>query len=926
MANPVLSTKLYPPPPRPDGVERPRLLQRLNDGLQQGRRLTLVSAPAGFGKTTLASSWLQGVDSHCQMAWVSLDGGENDPGQFLSYLTAALQQCDPEVGRTILTSLKSQPLPPLPQLVEQLINDLSASAHRFILVLDDYQLITSLEVHQLVQLLLERGPLSLHLVILTREDPLLSLPRLRVRDQVTEIRERDLRFNEPEAEAFFHQTMQLDLTAEDVAVLAARTERWIAGLQLAAIALQERMDDESIQSFVSDFAGSDRFIVDYLASEVLQRQPEPVREFLMRTSILERMCGPLCDAVVFDDSGAGRCQEMLDALERANMFITPLDSHRQWYRYHHLFAELLRHTLAAQHPDHLDDLHRRASQWFEANGFLPEAVAHAVEARDWNFAAELIESHAMDMISRSQVTALHDWCASFPESVIRSRPGLCIFMAWSLMLTYRADIRLAVENLLEQAGESLSRPGLPARARVGQGGTLVPLHDWVIGHVCALRSQLLLAEFHDPVDPQELIALSLRSLELLPDVEKPIRATCTITLAHAHMMMSDVLNTEKALGESLRLALEAGNYYSAVTAIFYQARLAYHLGQLRRAMEICDAGLARLNPLFAHPEQEFPAIRSLYVAQAVVYLEWTELDRAGQLLDRSLDLVGWAPWVEVIGYTFLMRLWEIRGDEAKVLEVLERMEKLGPQQAYCASALRMRFRVRQQPEDARIRAAAADWARAHKPNLAANRAVFGIGPFQVDAEYIAYNSWITVQIATGQAQSALEFMAPILAYAQENGITHRIIELSILQAMAFQAAGESERAKKTLARAVSLALPENYCTLFRQGPELYRLLAEIPASDLERDYIRHLLAAFNGQDTPARAAGVPSAPALVEPLSQRELEILQLLSQGLSVPEIAGRLFISVNTLKAHSQNIYSKLGVHNRVEAINTARKLGLI
>jgi LuxR family maltose regulon positive regulatory protein len=927
MAYSLLSTKIYPPPPRPNGVERLRLLQYLDGGLRQGRRLTLVSAPAGFGKTTLVGSWVRSINSNCRVAWITLDSGENDPIQFLSYLITALQQCDPEIGRTILPALQSQPLPPLSQLVEGLINDFSASVHKFILVLDDYQLVNAVEVHQMVQLLLERGPLSFHLVILTREDPLLPLPRLRARGQMTEIRERDLRFNEPEAKAFFHDTMGLDLAARDVAVLEARTEGWIAGLQLAAIALQEQLEGESIHSFVSDFAGSDRFIVDYLASEVLQRQTQPVREFLMCTSILERLCGSLCDALMFTDGEAGKSQEMLESLERANMFISPLDNHRQWYRYHPLFADLLRHVLVSQEGDRLVDLHQRASQWFEEKGFLREAVTHAFKTRDWNFAAELIERHAMEMISRSQVTALRDWCSAFPEEVIHSRPGLCIFLAWSMMLTFRTDIRPAVESRLAQAEASLSQPDLPLRAQLGQGGVLVPLHDWVTGQVYALRSQLLLAAFNDPVDPQALIDLSLKSLELLPEVEKSVRAICAINLAHAHMMRSDVPNVAKALSEALRLALEAGNYYTAVTAIFYQARLAYHLGQLHRSMEICDTGLARLNPLFDHPEQEFPAIRSLYVAQAIVFLEWNDLETAGRLLELSTNLVGWAPWVELVGYAALVRLWEICGDESRVRDTLDRMQKLGPQQAYCAEALRLCIHVRQHPLDAQGRAAAFDWARAHAPDLDTRRGVFGIGPFQVDAECIALFAWLKVQIAIGRGREALEFIHPLLASAVEKGLNHRTIELSIMQAMAFQAAGETAPALEKLAAALALARPEGYHNTFRQGPELYRLLAEVSAGDAERVYIRQLLASFSNQSvTPAVGNLLPSSPARVEPLSQRELEILNLLNQGLSVPEIASRLFISVNTLKAHSQNIYSKLGVHNRVEAINTAREHGLI
>lgn len=926
MTNPVLATKLYPPPPRLNGVERARLLLRLEEGFQTGRRLTLVSAPAGFGKTTLISSWVKANNSK-KAAWISLDSGENDPVQFLNYLIAGLQQFDPAIGQTILPALKSQPLPPLVALAESLINDITLSAAPFVLVLDDYQLIKSIDVHQLVQLLLERGPVNLHLVIVTREDPMLPLPRLRARGQVTEIRERDLRFNQFEAEAFFSHTMGLVIKPEEIAVLEARTEGWIAGLQLAAIALQENADNQSVRAFVSAFAGSDRFIVDYLASEVLLRLPEPVTEFLMYTSILNRLCGPLCDAVVYGDGVTGKSQEMLDGLERANMFIVPLDNRREWYRYHHLFGDLMRHTLKSQANGRLAELHRRASRWFEARGFLHEAVSHALETQDWDFAAGFIERHAMDMIARSQVATLHEWCAAFPEEQIRARPGICIYLAWTVMLTFRTDLRQEVIDRLAQAEAALDRPGLPSLANIGTGGAQVCLRDWIMGQVFAIRSNLLLAAFNDPVDPQALIELSLKSLELLPETEKQVRVISTINLAHAYMMMGDVRQTEKALAEAARLGWEAGNYFTVVTAMFYQARLAFHLGDVHRAMEICEAGLAELKPLFEHPDQEFPAIRSLYVAQAVIYLEWNDLEQAERLLTVSTNLVGWATWVELIAYAYLVRLWEIRENEEKVLETLSRMEKLGPQQAYCAEALRTRYQVWHHPSDARIWAVAVDWARSHVYELKINRAVFGFGPFQVDAEYIAYLAWLQVEIAIGQPRDALDFLSLVLASAQEKGLIYRTIELSILQALALSAAGETAPALEALKLAVSLAQPGRYHNIFRRGPALYRLLVELPVNNVTGAYVRYLLDSFEPSQAVVAKETSPSQPqSLAEPLSERELEILGLLCKGLSVPEIARQLYISVNTLKAHSQNIYSKLGVHSRVEAINQAHELGLV
>ncbi len=842
MSQSILSTKLFMPALRPNLIERARLVGRVEIGYRQGCPLTLVSAPAGFGKTTLVSEWISTLGrDHPWVAWISLDETDNVLPHFLLYLISAFHQIDAAFGPTIQAAILSSPLPPAHELVTLLINDLVQTTRKFILVLDDYHQIISQEVHQFVQLLLERQPDNLHTVIITREDPPFPLPRMRVRGQMTEIRERDLRFSQPETRAFLVNSMGLDLAPETIAILEARTEGWIAGLQLAALAIQDFPDEESTQNFLETFAGTDRHIVDYLVDEVYARQPPDVQNFLLRTSILERFCAPLCDVLLDrveipettgDNSSAS--VSFLLKIERANLFLIPLDNQRKWYRFHHLFADLLQHLLFSHQGNQVPELHRRASQWFEANHFLQEAVNHAMKTKDWAFAGELVERHAMDLIALSQVATLRNWCAAFPEQVIRTRPGLCIFLAWCLMLTFRADFRNEVAARLQQAEQALKGTDLPAFANLGPGGGQAPLQEWVIGHICAIRSQLLLAAINDPVDPQAVLDLSLKSLELLPEAEKPIRATCSITLAHAYLMQSDVPNIEKALSRAMELAWDAGNYFTAVTVFFYQARTAYLQGRLHLADRICEEGLARLLPHFEHPEQDFPAIRSLYVMRGLLQLEWNHLEEAERLLSLGANVTGWAPWVELHGYNALIRLWEIRHDSAKVREILGVMKKVGLQHAVCAEALEMQTQIWNYPEDLNIQINAEAWVNAHPQVPGPNMVVMGMGPYQVDAEYILYLAWLYIQIALGHNEEAFACTAPVLKVAQEKGLHQRVIELTIIQGLALAASGDHTQAIEKLRTILPLAEPEGYVRIFDRGPALDELLIKASRHDNHR--------------------------------------------------------------------------------------------
>ena len=486
MPAPLLATKLYLPPLRQRSVPRPRLVERLNDGLAAGTRLTLVSAPAGFGKTTLVSEWVAGCGR--PVAWLSLDAADSDPGRFLIYLIAALQTVAPGVGGGVLAVLQSPQPPPIESTLTALLNDVAAIPSHVVLVLDDYHVLDAKPVDEAMTFLVEHLPPQLHLVIATREDPALPLPRLRARGQLTELRGADLRFTPDEASAFLNQVMGLALSAEEVAALDARTEGWIAGLQLAAISLQGHSD---AACFIESFAGSNRFVLDYLLEEVLQRQPERVQTFLLRTSILERLCGPLCDALLLDTSTSG--QETLDDLDRANLFLIPLDTERHWFRYHHLFADLLRQTRGqrAIEAGSLDEDHIRASEWYETNGFEIEAFEHAAAGHDIERAERLIEGRAMPLHHRGAVVPILHWLESLPTTVLDARPSLWVTYA-SLLLNWGYSD--AIEPKLQAAERALQDAEADDRTRD------------LVGRIASVRAFLALApgpgrDDHRPVAP-----------------------------------------------------------------------------------------------------------------------------------------------------------------------------------------------------------------------------------------------------------------------------------------------------------------------------------------------------------------------------------------------------------------------------------------
>ncbi len=932
----VLATKLYIPPIQSSLVRRPRLVQVIENGYQAGKLVTLISAPAGFGKTTIVREWIKAAEPGKPFGWLSLDDGDNDPVRFLIYLVSAIEKVNAEIGQSILASLNSSQIPPLMDLVETLINEISCESKPFLIVLDDYHLIKKVEVHSILQLLLKRQPDTLHLVIITREDPPFSLPRMRVQGQITEIRERDLRFSLSEAQAFLVRTMGLELSAQDIGMLEERTEGWAAGMQLAALALDELSNEEERRAFIEAFTGSNRLIADYLISEVLERQSETTRRFLLRTSILERFCAELCDYAVFGDA-EGSSQSVLDSLEQGNMFLVPLDSQRHWYRYHHLFSEMLFHSLRRSSPEEISALHLKASEWFEANGFIPEAMKHALASRDWDFVKALLNRHALPMMFQGYLNLVIEWCREIPKSYLEKSPDVCIYYAWALVLTFRNDFLDAVEEQVQIAGQAIEKPDLPAYAEVGQNTARVPYKDWVIGHTCVIRSQILLARFNAYVDPQELIALSLRGLELLPEVEYTFRSLCKINLAHAELMQNNPVGAQKAFEEALPFMLNAGNYLGSVADLFYQARLAFYTGHPDRAEAICQEWKKKFTEMAAssggvdsESVPEIPAARGLDIVQSLILFERNQIEEAEHLLVQTLGLLGWGSWMELHGFIQLIHLRHMQGNRAGVRDTLQRMSRLGPQHAACAEALEVLFDVNSSAEDPQVRSRAEAWVKKYSPDPKF-RFALGIGPYHCDTEYFCNLAWARVQIALGHFQDASIFVGPALQTARDCGLVFRVAELTTAQALIYDGQGNSSAALKELEKALEIAETYGYTRFFDDGSRLDRLLQQAAQRKIHAQYAAQLLTSFQSLRTKRKNTGAltkmeRSHPGLVEPLSERELEVLRLLASGLAPTEVAKKLFLSPFTLKAHTQNIYAKLGVHSRIEAINKAREVELL
>ncbi|MEM0961512.1 MAG: LuxR C-terminal-related transcriptional regulator [Bacteroidota bacterium] len=891
-------------------MPRPRLLARLDEGMRE--RLTLVSASAGAGKTTLVSTWL--AERERSAAWLSLDEGDSDPVRFLTHLVAALQTAVPDLGKVALGELQSAQPPSSDQVLTEVLNELAATDRPLILVLDDYHAVDDPRVDDALAFLIERLPPHAHVLVTTRQDPALPLPRLRARGHLTEIRAADLRFTKAEAKDFLNGAMGLGLSDADVAALEARTEGWAAGLQLAALSMRGRADTSG---FVASFTGSHRFVTDYLVEEVLDLQPGPVRSFLLQTSVLDRLSGPLCDVVLDVPSGSG--QTTLEALLRAGLFVVPLDDERRWYRYHHLFGDLLRQRLGRLAPGDVSALHNRASAWFEAEGSAADAIRHALAAGSTERAADLVEGVAPAVRRERQEAAMLRWLEALPDDIVRSRPNLSADYAWALYSSGRgeeADGRLAdVERWLGAVTDSDTRRAAEAAGMVVANEDefrALPMRH-AIYH--AVRAQAR-------GDMAGTAEHAQRALDLSAEGDILARGAAAALLGLASWVRGDLETAHRTFAEGMEHLRRDGSLADAVAGTAVLAEIRIVQGRLSDAVETYERSLR-----FAEQHSEaLPGTASLHVGLGEIRLERGDLDAAERDLRTAEALGEGAALPEHRYRTHVVeaRLAEARGDLSRALERLDEAERLHltfPLPDTCPIAARKaRVWVRQGRVDK-----ATGWARER-----------GISASD-DLSYLREYEHVTLarvllakhqRDGSGEAlRQAADLLKRLLSQAESGARTGRVIEILVLTALASQAQGDDDRALEALDRALSIAEAEGYVEVFvAEGERVRRLLRRAATAEGgPRGYAARLLSVLE-ERVPSGPEVMPGMADLVQPLTPREVEVVRLIATGMTNGEIADHLFVSPATVKRHVANAYGKLEVRNRTEAASRARDLGLL
>ena len=895
--SPLLETKLYIPKWRASLVSRPRLIERLDQGIE--RKLTLVSGPAGFGKTTLLAEWVAATPvSERPAAWVSLDQSDNDPALFWAYFITALQAIQSGVGENALSLLQSSQPPPIEGLLTTLINEITTIPHDFVLVLDDYHVIDAQPVHSGITFLLDHLPSQMNLVIATRADPPLPLARLRGRGELTELRASDLRFTPDEMTAFLNNVMDLNLSPEDIATLEARTEGWIAGLQLAALSMEGEQD---VSGFIAAFSGSHRYVIDYLAEEVLNRQSHSTRTFLLETSVLDRLAGSLCDAV----TGRGDGQATLEMLEDSNLFLVPLDNERRWYRYHQLFGNSLRNRLHLGQPDQVPELHDRASRWCEDNGLIAEAISHALQAKDFERTAYLVEQAARSMVARGEVTTLLAWLEALPGELIRSRPQLCLAHSWVLFVLGKLDeaelCLLDVEAGCEAASSSHERAELEA----------------ILGEVHAMRAFIA----HLREDTPRAIELSHQALERLPGDNLYLRGLITMTLGLVYRLSGDITAANWALSEAETISQKTGHAYTVVISLAGLAQLQVLQGHLGKAAGLYEQARQFVIERMGQRGLQLPIASVFYIGLGELLRERNELEAATRHLLGGIELgkqLG-LPMFLADGYVSLARVRQAQGDADGASDMLRQAEELA-----------------RRSKTARLTAPVAAcqvwlWLSSGSRNLAA--ATRWTQEYSMDDE-LSYRREVEhigvarALIALGQSEEAVGWLARLREAAEAGGRTGSVIEILSLQALAYQSQGDRTQAMAALERALTMAEPEGYVRTFvDEGKAMRDLLRHAAAGGIASSYTARLLSAFDEPAQPvSTTSGRPGAPDLAESLTEREAEILRLISVGMTNQEIASQLVISVATVKRHITNIYGKLGVSHRTQATARANELNLL
>ena len=887
----ILTTKLAIPSTRGEIVPRPRLLQMLG---KPPRPLTLISAPAGFGKTTLMANWLNHVN--LPVAWLSLDSDDNDPNRFVSYLIASIKSVKPEFGNAVFKTLRSSNTPSMTTLLASLINEINGFNQRFIFVLDDFQQVTQTEIHDLLVYLLDHQPPQMCLAMTSRTEPPLALPRLRVRQQLAEVKETDLRFTLDETQDFLNKLMGLDLDAADIAVLEHRTEGWIAGLQLAALTMQGGTDTHQ---FIRSFAGDDRHIMDYLTEEVLQQQPASAKTFLLRTSILDRLCAPLCEAV----TDLLDCKAKLESLEQNNMFLIPLDHKRNWYRYHHLFADLLRHQLKETHPDEENELHLRASRWFADNGFIDEAINHAFMAKNHELAAAYLDQHGYEIFHSGRVSTLVHWLRKIPDTVIHKKANRLLLSAWAFFTGTEQNVLPlldAAEQLLEQSPDDASDSNCCDDETSMKGEILV------IRGFSALHQGLL----HESMQYME------QARPLLSPQESIKHAAPSLLEGLTLYAVGDLVAAEKIFLRAVQFSLK---HNSALAIVFIMAgllRTYAKMGRLQQAREYFNSAMDTLK------ERGWDSLvetSCLYMALGEVLREQNELQASERCYQHAMDLVKDESWDTscVMIKQMLVRVKLAKGEieQARILlNEIAKAEHIGQHLPIFSSIDYYSERIH----------LALGNTKEMKKWLKQNQLPADATPDPVLEEH--YILQVRILLAKHQFDEAIQWLIKLLPGAEQGNRTAVVIEILVLQALARQAQGNTQQALATLERALKLGEPEGFMRIFLdEGKPMATLLVRLVEKGVEKEYAGRLLSQFNEQlDTTLQTA--TSGAGLSEPLSRKENNTLQLLAAGLTNKEIAERLYVSPNTVKTHVKNIFEKLQVNNRNQAIVKARELDLV
>jgi LuxR family maltose regulon positive regulatory protein len=896
----LLATKLHQPVWRDGLVSRSRLAAALSRG--EASKLTLISAPAGFGKSTLLAEWLAQTSASRRTAWVSLDQGDNDPALFWSYVIAAMRTQRADFGEHALSLVRAMPAAPIESMLVSLINELSRSPESFALVLDDFHVIEQRSIHEGIGFLLDHLPPQLRLIVTTRADPPLNLSRLRARGELTELRATDLRFTPEEAAAFLNDVMRLGLTDDDVRALEARSEGWIAGLQLAALSLRDHHD---ASGFIRTFAGDHRYIVDYLLEEVLQRQPDATRAFLLQTSILERMSGPLCDAVTGQHDGS----ERLAALERGNFFLVPLDSTRTWFRYHHLFGDVLRARLLAEYPGQIEELHLRASIWFEQQCATAEAIDHALAAGDSGRAAELIELAATAMRKNRQEATLLGWLAALPTEEIRRRPVLCMLYAGVLMQNGASQ---DVERWLDEADRWLDRIA-DAAPDAPDGMQVVDREEFerLPGSAAVHRAGAALASGDVP----GTIEHARRALQVAPEDDHLYRGAAAALLGLASWSNGVLDVAYDSFAEGMDRLRRAGNIIDIIGGALALADIRRAQGRLRDALAIYQHSL-RISREHGSPPPRGTA--DMVLGMSELSREWNDPDAAALHLAQS-ETLGEAAGFPQFPYRLRVAQARLRsdlGDLDGALALLDEAERRYVSDMYPnvrpIPAIRARILI-----DAGQLDEVFTWATTR--NLSVDDAISYRNAFELLTLARALLARATLHTSS-DVRPAMQLLGRLRRAADDGKWTALEIEALMLLALAHRQLGDHVAAHAALERALALAEPGGSIrTFLDEGEPMWQLLQGAQGA-----YAQRLLQAWGVPDHPmATSAPVSLLP---EPLTPRELEILRLIASGMRNQEIADRLFISLPTVKRHVANAYGKLGVAHRTEAVARANTLGIL